>query len=183
MAVDRLADDDPEEISGGFREQHEHRQQPANGMSAGTEIAESRTRAEYYQALRATADTAGASAPISLGQCRPAHSSAVRRPSHTAGTGYPYPGWGRDRWRPPVRRRQAWQDRVPRELGRGQNNRQHSECRALARFSHPQRNGRWLIEGVRDQVALAVVIVADGRIWTAYPLPGSPGVRQNPRNQ
>lgn len=47
----------------------------------------------------------------------------------------------------------------------------------------PQRNGRWLVEGVRDQVALAVVIVADGRIWTAYPLPGSPGVRQNPRNQ
>jgi hypothetical protein len=65
MAVDRLADDDPEEISGGLRGQHEHRQQPGNGMSGGTEIAESRTRAEYYQALRAAADTAGASADTS----------------------------------------------------------------------------------------------------------------------
>jgi hypothetical protein len=39
------------------------------------------------------------------------------------------------------------------------------------------------VEGVRDHVMLAVVIMADGRIWTAYPLPGSLGVRQNPRNR
>lgn len=44
-----------------------------------------------------------------------------------------------------------------------------------------QGNGRWKVEGVRDEVALAVIIAADGRIWTAYPLPGSPGVKQNPR--
>lgn len=66
MGVDRLTDDDPEEISGALREQQpEHRQQPATGMSEGTEIAESRTRAEYYQALRAAADTEGASADTS----------------------------------------------------------------------------------------------------------------------
>ena len=65
MAVDRLADDDPEEINGGLRGQHELRQQPGTGMSAGTEIAESRTRAEYYQALRAAADRPGASADTS----------------------------------------------------------------------------------------------------------------------
>lgn len=52
MAVDRLADDDPEEISGGLCGQHELRQQPGTGMSAGTEIVEPRTRAEYYQARR-----------------------------------------------------------------------------------------------------------------------------------
>jgi hypothetical protein len=45
-----------------------------------------------------------------------------------------------------------------------------------------QRNGRWRVEGIRDEIALAVIITADGRIWSAYPLPGSPGVRQNPRN-
>ncbi len=46
-----------------------------------------------------------------------------------------------------------------------------------------QRNGRWKAEGVRDEVMLAVIIMADGRIWSAYPLPGSPGVRQNPRDR
>jgi len=54
MAVDRPADDDPEESSSGLREQwHEQRREPVNGMSVGARIVESRTRAEYYQALRA----------------------------------------------------------------------------------------------------------------------------------
>jgi hypothetical protein len=44
-----------------------------------------------------------------------------------------------------------------------------------------QRNGRWKVEGAHDGVALSVIINVDGRIWTAYPLPGSPGVRQNPK--
>jgi hypothetical protein len=59
MAVDRLADNDPEEISGGLREQQPEHRQPA------------------------------------------------------AGTDYPYPGWGRDRRRPPVRSRQTWQTEFP----------------------------------------------------------------------
>jgi hypothetical protein len=187
MAVDRLADDDPEEISGGLREQHEHRQQPANGMSAGTEIAESRLRAEYYQALRAAADTAGASADTSPQSAwdnadpltRPPLDALRMQPEraihildgdatgggHRYGAGKPgkteFPAnWDEDKIIDSILSVARWPD-----------------------SASPQRNGRWLVEGVRDQVALAAVIVADGRIWTAYPLPGSPGVRQNPRNQ
>jgi hypothetical protein len=46
-----------------------------------------------------------------------------------------------------------------------------------------QRNGRWRAEGNHDGVDIAVVVMPDGRIWTAHPLPGSPGVTQNPRNR
>jgi len=73
MAVDRPADHDLEEISGSLREkQHEHGRQPADGVPAGAGIAEPRTRAEYYQALRAAvnqqeraSDAASASADTS----------------------------------------------------------------------------------------------------------------------
>lgn len=73
MGVDRPADDDPEEISDGLREkQHEHGRQPADGLSAAAELGEPRSRAEYYQALRAAvdqqsraADAAGSSADTS----------------------------------------------------------------------------------------------------------------------
>lgn len=46
-----------------------------------------------------------------------------------------------------------------------------------------QRNGRWRAEGSHDGVKVAIVVLPDGRIWTAYPLPGSPGVTQNPRSR
>lgn len=49
--------------------------------------------------------------------------------------------------------------------------------------AHLQRNGRWRTEGSRDGVKLVVVVRPDGHVWTAYPLPGSPGVTQNPRNR
>jgi hypothetical protein len=188
MAVDRLADDDPEEISGGLREQQpEHRQQPASGMSAGTEIAESRTRAEYYQALRAAADTAGASADTSP-QSAWDNADALTRPpldalrlppertihildgdatggGHRYGVGKPGKTEFPANWD---------EDKIIDSI--------LSVARSPDSASL-QRNGRWLAEGVRDQVALAVVIMTDGRIWTAYPLPVSPGVIQNPRNR
>jgi len=41
MAVDRLTDDDPVEISGSIREkQHEHARRPADGKAAEKEVAE-----------------------------------------------------------------------------------------------------------------------------------------------
>lgn len=46
-----------------------------------------------------------------------------------------------------------------------------------------QRNGRWRAEGNHDGVDIAVVVMPDGRIWTAHPLPGSPSVTHNPRNR
>lgn len=38
-----------------------------------------------------------------------------------------------------------------------------------------QRNGRWKVEGVRDEVALTVIIMADGRIWSAFHCAGIRG--------
>lgn len=42
-----------------------------------------------------------------------------------------------------------------------------------------QPNGRWRVDGTRNDVS--IVAEPDGRIWAAYPEPGSPGVRPNPR--
>jgi hypothetical protein len=188
MAVDRLADDDPEEISGSLREQqHEHRQQLANGMPAVAEISESRTRAEYYQALRAVADTAGVSADTSPRSAWDNADALTRPPldalripperaihilegdatggGHRYGVGVPGKTEFPANWD---------EDKIIDSI--------LSVARSPDSASL-QRNGRWLAEGVCDQVALAVIIMTDGRIWSAYPLPGSPGVRQNPRNQ
>jgi hypothetical protein len=195
MAVDRPADDDPEQISGSLRDkQQEHGRQPADGMPTGAEIAEPRTRAEYYWALRAAVDrqaratgAAGASADTSPrsawdnadARTRPPL-DALRMPpervihildgdatggGHRYGTGTP----GKTEF--PA----SWdEDKITDSI--------LSVARSPDSASL-QRNGRWKAEGVRDDVMLAVIIMADGRIWSAYPLPGSPGVRQNPRNR
>lgn len=44
-------------------------------------------------------------------------------------------------------------------------------------------NHRWVARGTRDQVGIVVVIAPDGRIWTGWPLPGSPGVVKNPKEK
>ena len=194
MAVDRPADDEPEEIGDSLRKDlPEDGREPVDGMSAGPEIAEPRTRAEYYQALRATVDQqarvidgANASADSSPRSAWDNADALTRPPlealrmqperaihildgdatggGHRYGTGIPgkteFPaGWDDDKI--------------------------IDSILSVARSPYSadlQRNGRWLAEGVRDGVAVAVVITPDGRIWSAYPLPGSPGVRQNPRN-
>jgi hypothetical protein len=195
MAVDRPADDELEEISGSLREkQHEVGRQSADRMPAGAEIAEPRTRAEYYQALRAAVDQeAHASDAVSAsGDTSPRsawdNADALTRPpldalrlpperaihildgdatggGHRYGTGSP----GKTEF--PA----SWdEDKITDSI------------LSIARSPDSaslQRNGRWKVEGVRDEVALAVIITTDGRIWSAYPLPGSPGVRQNPRNR
>lgn len=43
-----------------------------------------------------------------------------------------------------------------------------------------QDNGRWRVVRTHDGVAVYAVIQPDGRIWTAYPHPDSPGVTRNP---
>ena len=45
-----------------------------------------------------------------------------------------------------------------------------------------ERTDRWLLTGQRDGVRVSTVVLADGMIWTAWPHPGGPGVRQNPKN-
>jgi Bacterial EndoU nuclease len=42
-------------------------------------------------------------------------------------------------------------------------------------------NGRWLTRGTRDDVSIAVIVQGDGKIWSAWPLEGSPGVIRNPK--
>jgi Bacterial EndoU nuclease len=55
------------------------------------------------------------------------------------------------------------------------------------RPDHPPRlqewNDRWVARGTRDDVEVAVVIARDGRIWSAWPTPGGPGVVKNPKER
>jgi hypothetical protein len=195
MAVDRPTDDDPEEISVGLRaEQHEHGQQSADGIAAGSGIGETRTPAEYYRALRAAVDQ-------QTGTFHSARSSADTS--------------SRSAWdnadaltRPPLDALRVSPERVIHILegdakggghryGTGKpgktefpanwdDDKVTDSILSVARTPDSaslQRNGRWKVEGVHDGVRLAVIILVDGRIWSAYPLPGSPGVRQNPRNR
>jgi Bacterial EndoU nuclease len=46
---------------------------------------------------------------------------------------------------------------------------------------HQERNDRWVVRGTRDNVEVVVVIERDGRIWTSWPTPDSPGVVKNPK--
>jgi hypothetical protein len=43
-----------------------------------------------------------------------------------------------------------------------------------------QDNGRWIVRGERDGVEMDVIVEPEGRIVTAYPLPGGRGVVENP---
>jgi len=43
-----------------------------------------------------------------------------------------------------------------------------------------QPNGRWRVTGDHEGVRVNGVVLADGRMWTAWPEPGGKGVMQNP---
>lgn len=195
MAVDRPADDDPEEISGGLPDkQHEHGPGPADGTSPVGEIADPRTRADAHHALRtavdqqartsdganASTDTPPRSAWDDVDELTRPPLDALRVPperaihildgdatggGHRHGTGKP----GKTEF--PA----SWDDdKITQSI---------LSVARLPDSASLQPNGRWRVEGVRDEVMLAVIIMTDGRIWSAYPPPGSPGVRQNPRNR
>jgi Bacterial EndoU nuclease len=195
MAVDRPSGDDPEEVSRSHREKlPEHGQRNADCAAVGPEFAETRTRAEYYQDLRAAVEQ----------QAR-----ASDENSQSAGT------QRRSAWddmaadtRPPLDALRLPPERTTHILdgdatggghrsGTGSPGKTEFPAhwdddtiidRILSVARSPdsaelQRNGRWRVSGSRDDVKLAIIVMQDGRIWTAYPLPGSPGVRQNPRNR
>jgi hypothetical protein len=44
-----------------------------------------------------------------------------------------------------------------------------------------QPNHRWRLHGQREDVGINVIVLPDGRIWTAWPDADSPGVVKNPR--
>jgi hypothetical protein len=191
MAVDRPADDDPEEISDRSREkQHEHGRQPPDGMSAETEIAEPRTRAEYYQALRAVVDLqAGAVHAESTAADSPRsawdNADALTRPpldalrmpperaihildgdatggGHRYGTGTPGKTEFPANWD---------DDRILNAI---------TFAARSPENVHQQWNQRWNARGEFDNVRTTVIIEPDGTIWTAWPEEGSPGVVRNP---
>jgi hypothetical protein len=46
---------------------------------------------------------------------------------------------------------------------------------------HQEWNDRWLTQGNRDGVDIVVIARPDGTIWTAWPLEGGTGVVRNPK--
>ena len=192
MAVDRPADDDSEEISVSRHEkQHEHGRLPADGMSGETEIAEPRTRAEYYQALRAVVDlqppaihpesTSADSSPRSPGDNADALTrpplDALRIPPERAihildgdatGGGHRYGTGTLGKTEFPA----SWDD-----------DRILNAITFVARSPesvHQQWNQSWKARGEFDNVRTTVIIEPDGTIWTGWPEEGSPGVVRNP---
>ena len=191
MAVDRPADGDPEEISDRSREkQHEHGRLPADGMSAETEIAEPRTRAEYYQALRAVVDL----------QARAVHAESTSADS-------PRSAWDNADalTRPPLDALRIPPERAIHILdgdatggghrygtgtpGKTEFPANWDDDRILNAITfaarspetvHQQWNQRWKARGEFDNVRTTVIIEPDGTIWTAWPEEGSPGVVRNP---
>jgi hypothetical protein len=195
MALDRPSADEFEEVSHGHREKPpEVGQSHADGAAAEPEIAETRTPAEYYRALRAAVDR---EAPASDRTTEPAR---VRRRSAwddvAVATRPPL-----DALRIPIERATHILDGD--ETGGGHRPGTGSPGKtefpahwdddtildAITAVAHSpesaelQKNGRWKALGSHDDVKLAIIVRPDGRIWSAYPLPGSPGVRQNPRTR
>ena len=179
MPVDRPSGDDLERITDSRERPPKHGPSHADGAGPGPEIVETRTRAEYYHALRAAVDQPRSAWDDIAAATRPpldALRVPVERATHildgdATGGGH-RPGTGSpDKTEFPAH----WDD--DRIIGR---------ILSIARSPDTvefQRNGRWRILGSRDDVKIAIIVLPDARIWTAYPVPGSPGVRQNPRKR
>jgi hypothetical protein len=45
------------------------------------------------------------------------------------------------------------------------------------------RNNRWICSGTRDGVEITAIVLRSGEIWTAWPEEGGPGVRRNPKKE
>jgi len=45
------------------------------------------------------------------------------------------------------------------------------------------RNNRWICSGTRDGVEVTAIVLRSGEIWTAWPEEGGPGVRRNPKKE
>jgi len=170
MALDRPDDDfgSPE------------RERPAGDVPAArAEPVESRSRAEYYEALRAAdADRSGwdsvdaADRPkvedINVTPERTNHildGEADGSGGHRHGTGSP----GKTEF--PA----SWHDKKIIDTV------VDVACRPDVPHKHQEWNDRWVARGTRDDVEVVVVVARDGRIWTSWPTPDSPGVVKNPK--
>jgi hypothetical protein len=169
--------------------------QPADRSSGVISPAETRDRADYYDALR-TADqarshSAHADRGADSGQSsawddvstadhdsRPAPDSLFLPPERAAhildgdqwGGGHRH-GTGRpEKTEFPA----DWDDE--RIIGQIVDVARFPDARPVLQANH-----RWRAQGGRDGVALTVVVHPDGRIWSAWPEEGSPGVIRNPK--
>lgn len=199
MAIDGPSgayDDDPERGGGPRSEKgHEHGR-PDASHPADRQPAEVRSRAEYYEALRAmdirVAAAGGAESAASTARTRSAWDSeaagdhadpppleslrvAHERAEHILdgdrwGGGHRH-GTGR-----PGKTEfpSGWDD--DKIIG-------HILDVACAPDDPPvfQANRRWRLHGQRDDVGITVIVQPDGRIWSAWPDAGSAGVVKNPR--
>jgi hypothetical protein len=193
MALDRPSADDFDEVSYSHRENLPELAQPdADGSAAGLGITETRTPAEYYQALRAAvdgqalacdgtslpADTRRRSAWDDIAPATRPPLDALRVPperathifdgdatggGHRPGTGSP----GKTEFPP------DWDDDTILNAIRSVA---HSP-----EHVHQQWNKRWKARGERDSVLIDVIIKPDATIWAAWPEEGSPGVVRNPK--
>jgi hypothetical protein len=200
-----MSADGPSETNGDEPEHHSDavshergglKAQPADRSSEVIRQAETRDRADCYEALRTADQTrsqpAQADRGADLGQSsawddvptadhysrRPAPDSLLLPPERAAhildgdrwGGGHRH-GTGRpEKTEFPA----DWDDeRIIRQI------------EDVARFpdARPvlQANHRWRARGERDGVAITVVVHPDGMIWAAWPEEGSPGVIRNPR--
>jgi hypothetical protein len=170
MALDRPDDDfgSPE------------RERPAGDVPAArAEPVESRSRAEYYEVLRAAdADRCGwdsvdaADRPkvedINVTPERTNHildGDADGSGGHRHGTGIP----GKTEF--PA----SWDDMKVIDTVVDVARRPDLPPK------HQESNDRWVARGTRDDVEVVVVVARDGRIWTSWPTPDSPGVVKNPK--
>jgi hypothetical protein len=169
--------------------------QPADRSSEAIRQAETRDRADYYEALR-TADRtrshpAHADRGADIGQSsawddvptadhhrRPAPDSLCLPPERAA---HILDG---DRWGGGHRHGTGRPEKTEFPAG-WDDERIIGQIVDVARFpdARPvlQANDRWRVRGERDGVAITVVVHPDGRIWAAWPEEGSPGVIRNPR--
>jgi len=169
-----------------------------HGSDAATRFTETRSRATYYAELRAADND-----PL-----RRLNQAELARDAGTSGSGWESPELADHPDRPTPDSFRVCPDRAAHILdgdatggghrhGTGRPGKTEFPAdwsdqgimRVVVRIARSpeavqlQRNGRWRAEGNHDGVDIAVVVMPDGRIWTAHPLPGSPGVTQNPRNR
>ena len=171
MALDRPDDDfgSPE------------RERPAGDVPAArAEPVESRSRAEYYEALRAAdADRSGWDSVDAADRPKPEDIDVTPERTthildgnktgggHRHGVGKPgkteFPG--------------SWDD-------------EKIMSHVLDVVRRPDsapvlqhRNNRWICSGTRDGVEVTAIVLRSGEIWTAWPEEGGPGVRRNPKKE
>ena len=190
-------DDDPEQGADSKPEkEHEHGRRADVGNPADAQPAEVRTRAEYDEALRAMDQRMAAAVKAEI-----ASSTTAARSAWDVDEAADHPD------RPPLDSMRVTPERARHILagdswggghrhGTGRPTKTefpsgwdddkivgHVLDVARAPDDPPvfQANHRWRVYGQRDDVGITVIGQPDGRIWSAWPDAGSPGVVKNPK--